>query len=59
MGAIIVAVLGGLLGYYMGLKIYVNYEHEETIKAFEQYIKQVKQDRKKTGTKTALTTNLS
>ena len=34
LGTLIFALLGGALGYCIGIKIYTNTEHEDTIRAF-------------------------
>lgn len=41
-GTIIFTLAGGLLGLLIGHKIYYNPRHEETMKAFKEYIKQRK-----------------
>lgn len=41
-GTIIFSVIGGLLGIFIGWRMYYNKEHEDTMKAFKQYVKQRK-----------------
>ena len=41
-GTLIFTTVGGLLGLFIGWRIYYNKEHEDTMKAFQQYVKQRK-----------------
>ena len=41
-GTCISAVIGGLLGYWFGKKLYTNVHHEDVLKAFKEYVKSKK-----------------
>lgn len=41
-GTFVAAIVGGLLGYWFGRKLYTNIHHEDTLKAFKEYVKSKK-----------------
>lgn len=41
------AILGGAIGFCIGVKLYFNAEHEKTMESFTQYIKKRKVDAQK------------
>ena len=47
MGTLGLAILGGVIGFLIGSKIYYNAEHEKTMDSFSQYIKKRKLESQK------------
>ncbi len=45
-GTLIFTAVGCLLGFYIGYRMYYNKEHEETMRAFKEYVKSRKRTAK-------------